>query len=171
MYSCGYGLCSYIFFVRGETMVDASRQNDHVVLLQPDAHPVVVLAAHVKVAGAVADVSDLLVLVQMFVEEGFYFVFVHGAHGVRRHGDLVSVLVVTLFGDGVDRRHFGAVIVQNAQAGEVRGLDVVAGIVAEALVALFSMSVCRPGFAEKVRTWMGWQGIPLRCRTSMPSFL
>lgn len=128
---------SYVLLIRRESMVYAGGQDNHVVLLEPDAHPVVGLASDVKVTRAVADVSDLLVFVEVFGKEHFDLVLVYGAHGVGGHGDDVPVFVVAVFGDGVDFGYLGAVVVQDAEAGEVRGVDVAAGVVGLALVALF----------------------------------
>lgn len=105
---------SYIFLVRCESMVYTCGQDDHVVLFQSDAHPVVVLAPDVKVARSVTDVSDLLIFVEVFGEEHLDLVLVDGTHGVGGHGDDVPVLVVSVLGDGVDFRHLRAVVVQNA---------------------------------------------------------
>ena len=50
-------------------MIYARRQNDQIVFLQSNAYPLVTLASNVEIACAVSDISDLFVLVQMFVEE------------------------------------------------------------------------------------------------------
>lgn len=54
---------THIGLVRGEAVKDAGGQDDEVVLLQLDAHPLIALVPHVKVALAASDVPNLLVLV------------------------------------------------------------------------------------------------------------
>lgn len=117
-------------------MVDARRQDDQIVLRQPDAHPLVLLAADVEVALAVADVPDLLVLVEVLGEEHLHLVLVHVAHGLGRDGHLVAVLVSALRGQGVHDVNGRAVAVDDAQRGEVGLGDWAAVIVGLALIAL-----------------------------------
>lgn len=57
-------------------MVDASRKNDQVILLDIDADPFVPFAANIEVPIAVQNPADLFVFVQMFVEEHAHFLFV-----------------------------------------------------------------------------------------------
>ena len=73
-------------------MVDARRHDHEITLFERNAHPVVLLAAHIKVSAAVDDVADLFVLVQVLVEEGFDLLLVVGECG-GRDGDFVAVLV------------------------------------------------------------------------------
>lgn len=71
-----------------------SIKNTH--LLELNAHPLVALGAHVEVSLAVADVADLLVLVEVLVEEHADLALVGVAHLGGRDDDLVAVLVVAL---------------------------------------------------------------------------
>lgn len=65
-------------------------------LLQRDPYPLVPLAADVKEPSPVADVSYLLVLVEVLMEKTLDLVLVHVAHLVRADGNLVAVLVTPL---------------------------------------------------------------------------
>jgi len=85
---------THILLRSRKTMVNTTGQDDQVALPQPDPHPVVSLAAHIEVTGAVENVPDLLVLVQVLVEEALDLLFVDVAHLFWRDCDLVSVLVV-----------------------------------------------------------------------------
>jgi len=107
-----------VLLISREAMVDARRHDHEVTLLERNAHPVVVLAAHVEVATALDNVPDLLVFVQVLVEEGLDFFFVVGQRG-RRDGDLVPVLVLALECDPVHVVQRAEVVVQNAQLREV----------------------------------------------------
>ena len=60
---------TYVGLVGREPMVNPCRENDQVILLELDSDPVVLLAAHVKVALSSADVSDFFVFVQMLRKE------------------------------------------------------------------------------------------------------
>lgn len=84
-------------------MIYSRRQNDQIVFLQSNAYPLVTLASHVEIACAVSDVSDLFILMQMFVEERLDFVLVYIAHGRGAYRNLISVLVAAFFGDCVHR--------------------------------------------------------------------
>ena len=116
-------------------MIDPRRQDQQIILLQPDPHPVVPRIPHVEIPVPVQDVSDLLVLVQVLVEEHPDLVLVNGAHLVRGDGDLVAVLVGALRGEGVDVGDGGAAPVEDAEVGEVGFRDGAAGVVGLALVA------------------------------------
>jgi hypothetical protein len=108
---------TYVLRVGRETVVDTRRQHDEILLLEADAHPLVLLTADIKVALSVQDVANLLVLVKVLVEERLYLLFVHGAHLLRGNGNLIAVLVTALFGDGIDLGDLGAAAVENAQLG------------------------------------------------------
>jgi hypothetical protein len=122
-------------------MINPRRHNHQIMLVQLDAHPVVVLTADIKEPAAVQDVPDLLVLVQVLVEEHLDFGLVHVAHLLGRDCDLVAVLVTPLRRDGVDVGDVWVVKVQDAQLGEVFGGDVAARVVRLALVALGGISI------------------------------
>lgn len=132
-------------------MINPRRQNNQIILLQRNAHPPVPLITHVKVPPPVAHITDLLVLVQVLVKEGLHFRLVDVAHALRRHRDLVAVLVPALRGQGVDAVDGGDVEVEYTERGEVgfgeRGGDA-GGVVGEALVALGGW----------VRVWVGFRG-------------
>lgn len=117
-------------------MVDAGRENDEVVLGELDAHPVVILAAHIKVSLPVADVTNLLVLMQVLVEEGLDLFLVDGAHLLRRHKDFVAVLVTSLLCQLVDARNVGNVVVEHAELGQLVIRNGLARVVRQTLVAL-----------------------------------
>lgn len=110
-------------------MIYPRGQNDQIILLQPNPDPVVILASDIEITGPVADVPNLLVLMEMLAEEHLDLVFVDGAHGGGRDGDFIAVLVVAVFGDGVDGRDRGAMVVENAERGEVAGGDFPARVV------------------------------------------
>lgn len=117
-------------------MVDARGQNNHVVLVQADADPLIVLPSHVEVPLAVEDVPDFLIFVQVLGEEHLYFFFVNVAHSRWRHAHLVAVLVAPLGGELVDGFEGRAVVVHHTQGGKLVFRDGAAGVVRLALVAL-----------------------------------
>ena len=59
-------------------MIDPSRHNHQVTLLQPNSHPVVLLPTNVEISASAKDVPDLFILMQMLIEEVLYFLFVVG---------------------------------------------------------------------------------------------
>lgn len=117
-------------------MVDAGRQDNQVVLLEANAHPFVRGVAHVKVASTTAHVADLLVLVQVLVEEALDLGLVDVAHRGRRDLDLVAVAVAAVGRQLVDVGNVGDAVVQDAEALQGVVVDLLAGVVGEALVAL-----------------------------------
>jgi hypothetical protein len=54
---------THIFLIRRETMVNTSRHNHQITLLQGNTNPIVILASDIKVSASVDDVPDFLVLV------------------------------------------------------------------------------------------------------------
>ena len=82
-----------VLAVRGEAVIDPSGQNDQIVLLKSDSHPVIGLAANIEETLAIKNVPDLFVLMEMLVEEHLHLLLVHCAHLVRADDDLISVLV------------------------------------------------------------------------------
>jgi hypothetical protein len=140
-------------------MINPTGQNNQIPLLQPNPHPIISLAPDIEVARAVQNIPNLLVLMQVLVEEAFYFLLVDVAHGGGGDGDFVAVLVRALLGE---RFYFvvgGDVLVEDAKVGEVGGGDGAAGVVGEALVAL-RLLVSRVG---------GWWGKGEGVFTSMLS--
>ena len=86
-------------------MINPSRHDHEIVLVQLDPDPLIVLVAHVEIATAVENVADLFVLVDVFVEEYLDLFLVDIAHGGRRDGDLVAVPVAPLRGEPVHVFH------------------------------------------------------------------
>lgn len=127
---------AHILCIGSESMEDPTRQNDQVLLLQPDPHPLILLAPHIKESLPIQDVPDLLVFMQVLVEEHVHLLLIHVAHLVGRDGDLVAVPVGASIGDGVDIGDGGTAVVDHAELLEVVGRQVFAGVVVEALVAL-----------------------------------
>lgn len=130
------GWQTHILRIGGEAMKNATGQDDQILLLQPDPHPLILLAPHIKKPLPIQDVPNLLIFVQMLVEEHVHLFLVHVAHLLGRDGDLVAVLVGASVGDGVDVGDGGAAVVDDAQLLEVVGGQVFAGVVVEALVTL-----------------------------------
>lgn len=87
---------SYVFAVSREPMVDASGEDDQIILHQPNAYPVITLASNIEEAFSVSDPADLLILVQMLVEEHLHLLLVYRPHLLGGYRDLISVLVAPL---------------------------------------------------------------------------
>jgi len=133
-------------------MVNPRRHNHQIALLQPQPHPLIALAPHVEIPAARQDVADLLILVQVFVEEGLDFFLVPGQQ-VGGDFDFVAVFVGALARDFVDRvQVVREVVVGHAEGGEVGWVDGAAGVVGEALVALVVGGVSGVG----VGVWWWW---------------
>lgn len=64
-------------------MVDARRKADQVALLDQQPYPAVALASHIEEAGTLENVSDLLILVEMLVEECLDLAVIELSHGFR----------------------------------------------------------------------------------------
>ena len=133
-------------------MINSRRHNHQIALLQPQPHPIVVLAPYIKVTPAAQDISDLLVLVQVLVEECLDLLFV-ARQEVGGYFDFVAVFVGALGGDFVDALEVvREVVVGYAEGGEVGWVDGAAGVVGEALVALVVGGVSGVG----VGVWWWW---------------
>jgi hypothetical protein len=127
---------TYVRFIGSEAVVNAGWENDHVVLLELDSHPVVVLTPDVKVPLPATDVTDLLILVKMLIKEHLNFVLVYVAHLLRRHNDLVTVLVSALLGHLVDSIKLWKTVVKDADLLESFSIDETTRIVGKTLVTL-----------------------------------
>lgn len=104
-------------------MIDSCRQDDQIVLLQPDSDPVVSFTPHIEETLSIQDVPDFLVLVQVLVKEHLDLILVHSAHLLGRDGDLISVLVAAVLGDLIDGRHRGTVMVEDSELSQISGID------------------------------------------------
>ena len=62
-----------VLVIRREAMIYPRRQDDQIVLLEPDPDPIVTFRSDIEVASAVSDVSDLFIFMQVLVEEHFHF--------------------------------------------------------------------------------------------------
>ena len=102
---------THVGLVCGKSVVDAGGQNDEIVFAEMDADPALVFSSYVKIALAVADVANLLVLVKVLVEEGLDLFLVDCAHLFRRDKDLVTVSVASFLGEFVHAIEFGYAIV------------------------------------------------------------
>lgn len=91
-----------VVIIGREPVVDTGRQDDQIVLLESDPDPVIALISDVEVACTVSDVSDLLVLMHVLIEKHLHFRLVNLTHGFWRDGNLISILVVALFGEHVN---------------------------------------------------------------------
>jgi hypothetical protein len=114
---------TYIVLISSKPMIYPRGQNNQIALLKPDPHPLIPLTPNVKVPRSVANVSYLLVLVKMLVEEHFHLGFVDIAHGGGGDGDFIAVLVVAVAGEGVDGGEIGVVGVEDAEGGELGWRD------------------------------------------------
>lgn len=117
-------------------MINPRGHNHQISLFQFNPHPFVLFIADIEVASAIENVADLFVFVEMFVEEVFHFFFVVGEEGGGDF-DFVAVFVLPRAGYAV---YFGEVVgefvVEDAEFGEVGGVDFAAAVVGFALVAL-----------------------------------
>lgn len=111
---CNDSQRTYVVLICCKAMIDTRRQNNQIVFLQPNPHPLVTLAPNVEVACAISDVSDLLILVEVLVEERLDFVLVYLAHGRGTDGNFISVPVAAVFGDAIYRRDLGRMVVEHS---------------------------------------------------------
>jgi hypothetical protein len=138
-------------------VVDARRHNHKITLLEPQAHPVVVLAPNIEVSSTSQNVADLLVLVQVLVEEGLHLLLVAGEQ-LGRNLNLVAVLVVALGSDLVDAvQVVGEVVVCYAESGKVFWVHWASRVMREALVALLRLVLVNREIAL-----LGWRGYMYR---------
>lgn len=104
-------------------MVDSSRHDHQIALLQSDTHPIVVFTAHIEVSTTTEDVSDLLVLVQVLVEEVLDLLFV-ARQCCWADLNLVSVLVLSLLSDAIyGIEIIWKLVVLNAEGREICWID------------------------------------------------
>lgn len=118
---------------QSEPVVNARRQHQQVLGVQLGADPPVVLIANIKVAFAFNDVTDLLVLVVVLLVELLHLGVVSvqvATKAVQVEGNLVAILVVTLFGNGVQLVNGGAMAVENADALKLSMRNLFARVVA-----------------------------------------
>lgn len=125
-------------------MVDAGRQNDQVVLLQLNSDPVIALASNIEITGAVSDIPDLLIFVQVLVEEHLHLGLIHITHGLRGDGDLIAILVVAFPCDLVDGVDCGVAGVEHTERSKFVLWDRTMGIMGQTLVALHWVSETSP---------------------------
>lgn len=118
-------------------MVDASGQDDEIIFVQEDTNPRVLFASDVKVSLTTADISNLLVFVQVLVEERLDFLLVHIAHLLGGHEDFVAVLVSSIRCKLIDVLEIREMVVMYSEAAKVFDADLFAGVMLEALVALY----------------------------------
>lgn len=151
-------------------MINPGRKNNQIILTQPNTHPFILLPTHIKVPLSIANVPNLLVLMQMLTKERLHLLLVDVAHGLRRDADFVAVLVATFSGQGVDEVDGWAVAVEDADGLEVGLGDGATGVVGLALVALFDVSFNL--WERSMRDFLVVQraDLPVGYRTSMPSF-
>jgi hypothetical protein len=105
---------TYVLLISRKPVIDTGREDNQIILGQLNAHPLIILAADIKVPLSVTDVSNLLVLMKMFSEEHLHFGLVGLAHSGGRNDDLIAVLVAALFGEGIDVCEVWEVVVDDA---------------------------------------------------------
>jgi hypothetical protein len=117
-------------------MINSSRQNNQVILLQPYAYPVVRFASHIKEPFPIKNVSDLLIFMEVLVEKHFHFVVIDITHFVGRDYNLISILVAALFGNCVDIVYGRAAVVDHTEIAQIVTIQRFPRIVILALVTL-----------------------------------
>ncbi len=105
---------TYIHAISRKAVINARRHDHQIMLLKLYPHPIIVPTAHIKIASPIQDIANLLVLVQMLVEEGLYFLLVDVAHLPGGDCNFISVLVAALGGKGIDGGAIRIVVVQDA---------------------------------------------------------
>lgn len=130
---------TYIRFVCRESVVYTCRQDDHIVLLQLDPHPIIISAPNVEISLATSDVPNLLILMQMLMEKHFHFVLISIAHLLRRYYNFIAILVAALCSYLVNTCKVWQAIVVNTQLAQSLSIDCAARIVWQPLVALIQL--------------------------------
>jgi hypothetical protein len=85
--------------------------------LNPD--PFITLASDIEESSTITDVSDLLVLVQVLIEEHLDLFLVDIAHLLWGNGDHIAVLVTSLQSKLIDICLIGESVVEDAKLREV----------------------------------------------------
>jgi hypothetical protein len=93
---------TYVLLISRKAVIDTGGEDNQIILGQLDAHPLILLAADIKVPLSITDVSNLLVLMKMLSEEHLHFGFVGLAHSGGRNDDLIAVLVAAVCCEGID---------------------------------------------------------------------
>lgn len=106
---------TYVLLIGREPVVNTSRKNNHIILVQTDTDPLILLAAHIEISFAVEDIADLLVLVQVLSEEHLHLFLVDIAHSLRGDAHLIAILVPALRGKLIHRLDSRAVVIQHTQ--------------------------------------------------------
>ena len=102
--------------------------------MNPD--PFISLASDIEESSTITDVSDLLVLMQVLIEEHLDLFLVDIAHLLWGNGDYIAVLVASLQSKLIDICLVGESVVENAKLREVLGGYIATGIMELALVTL-----------------------------------
>lgn len=156
-----------IGFVCGKPMVNASGQDEQVILVQLHPHPLIILAPHVEIALSSTNVPDLLILVQMFVEEHLDLLLVGVTHLLGRDENLVTILIPALSCQLVNAIKVGKIMIKDAKFSQVINRDCATGVMRQALVALRAQWL-------RQRAWSTTSNLlpdsPASCRTYTPSF-
>lgn len=105
---------TYVLFISCEPMIYARRQYDPVEFVEADSNPLISYRPNIEKAIALKDVSDLLVLMQVLIEEHFHLIFVHTTHGLRRDSNNITILIVALCRQLVDSLNFWVAKIENA---------------------------------------------------------
>lgn len=108
---------TYIFGISRETVPDAGWQDDEIVLFNSNPNPLITIyaASHVEETLPVEDISDLLVLMQVLLEEHLHLVLIHLAHTLRGDCDLIAVLVRAFFGNVINILYARTVVIEDSQ--------------------------------------------------------
>lgn len=105
---------TYILRICGEAVVDAGRQNDHIILDKADTNPLVLLSANIEVSLAIEDVPNLFVLVQVLSEERLDLLLVDISHGGWRNTHLVAIPVSAVCRNGIHSLDSRAMHIEHA---------------------------------------------------------
>ena len=90
----------HIRLIHRETMIHTLGQRHQIPLLNKDADPFIILIPHVEIPTPAEDVTNLLRVVDVFLEKGFHFLLVAGER-VGVDSDDVGVGVAPRVADGV----------------------------------------------------------------------
>jgi hypothetical protein len=141
-------------------VVYAWRQYDPVRLFEADSNPLICLRPNVKIAIALKDISDLLVLMQVLIKEHLDLVFVHVTHSLWRDSNHIPILVVALCRQLVNPFDFWVVKIKHAQFRKLVHRNLAARVMDLSLVALETVGHKMAG------EWIIEMDIPACYRTS-----
>jgi len=134
--------CESVIYPSGQNLIQSEivpttiqlQTYDQVILLQLYPNPLVALTSNIEESSTIPNISNLLILMQVFIEEHLDLFFIDIAHFLRGNRDYIAILVASLQCELIDISDIRKSVVEDSKLRKIFLRNFPTGIVEFTLV-------------------------------------